>query len=254
MIFWKRFFQKNSSEIPIIEGKIEIFCRHCLFSTISQHKNRFPRYSRQACYQNLIETVDREKANLTFILDLGGSGKRIDHFLPSTEKVIEIREGSESGSFLRLLEYVISLNLPPETILYFVEDDYLHRPGWMEVLKEGFTIPHIDYVTLYDHKDKYFSPSYQRLQSKIFATQSSHWRSTPSTTQTFAVKYKTLLRDLSIHRKYSSKGKISQDHQKFCHLNKKGAMLISSIPGWSTHCEPQFASPGFEWEELFKER
>ena len=32
----------------------------------------------------------------------------------------------------------------------FLEDDYLHRPGWCDVLMEGFTVDNDSYVTMYD--------------------------------------------------------------------------------------------------------
>ena len=38
-----------------------------------------------------------------------------------------INEGNEAGSFLRTLEIVESLGYDDDTIIYFVEDDYLHR-------------------------------------------------------------------------------------------------------------------------------
>ena len=133
-----------------------------------------------------------------------------------------------------MLDYVTNKKFHPDTILYFVEDDYLHLPGWLDVLLEGFSIPEADYVTLYDHKDKYFFPMYKELKSRLFATRSCHFRETPSTTQTFATRFKTLLRDLPIHQKYSEGRDISQDHEKFLELGRQGATLISSIPGWST--------------------
>lgn len=232
-------------------GKIEVFVRHCGFSSISQHKQRFPGFSRELCHRNLLETIDRTKANITFFFD---AAKRdlASHFLKTTP-VIEISEGTESGSFLRLLDYVTKLPLHPETILYFVEDDYLHRPFWTEVLFEGFSLPGVDYVTLFDHRDKYFDPMYRKLTSRLFVTPSCHWRSTPSTTQTFAVRFKTLLQDIAIHRKYSTGCPISKDHAKFLHLQRRGSLLISSIPGWSTHVEPPFASPCTDWEALLSQ-
>lgn len=245
---WRFFFPENKA-VSSYGGKIEVFSRHCIFSSISAHKKRLSGFSRELCYKNLIQTIDRDKANLTFFIDLADKS-RDGHFLK--EEAIEVREGSEAGSFLRLLVYVSKLKLHPETILYFVEDDYLHRPGWVDILKEGFEIPGVDYVTLYDHKDKYFFPLYDSLKSKIFITKSTHWRTTPSTTQTFATKFKTLMRDLSIHRRYSLNRKISKDHEKFSYLGKKGAILISPIPGWSTHAEPDFASPLFDWEKFLK--
>ncbi len=190
--------------------------------------------------------MDPKKAKITFFLDVA---KGTDHFLPK-ENVIEINEGTESGSFLRMLDYVASKKFHPDTILYFVEDDYLHRPGWLEVLLEGFSIPEADYITLYDHKDKYFAPMYKELKSRLFATNSCHWRETPSTTQTFATRFKTLVRDLPIHQKYSEGRDISQDHEKFLELGRQGATLISSIPGFSTHAEPEFASPCINWESF----
>ena len=246
---WQKMFGYKAVPLPSYEGKIEVFSRHCIFSSISQHKKRIPGFSHRECYCNLLETIDRDKARLTFFLDVA-RGFREEHYL-SNESVVEINEGTEAGAFLRLLEHVSQLQLHPETILYFVEDDYLHRAGWVDILLEGFKVPGAEYVTLYDHKDKYFFPAYSGLKSRVFATASCHWRTTPSTTQTFATRFKTLLRDLPIHRKYSENRKISADHAKFLHLQKKGAMLISSIPGWSTHAEPEFSSPCIDWETIF---
>ena len=107
-------------------GKLEVFVRHCFFSTISQHKKRFPDFSREKCHQNLINTIDKAKANLTFFLD---TAKGQDHFIKREENVIEIQAGSEATSFLKLLDHIESLSLHPDTVLYFVEDDYLHRAG-----------------------------------------------------------------------------------------------------------------------------
>jgi len=173
-------------------------------------------------------------------------------FLKSERNILEIHEGTEAGSFLRLLEYIANLNLHPEAIVYIVEDDYLHRPGWIPVLLEGFKISNVDYVTLYDHKDKYFL--YPELKSHVFATRSCHWRTTPSTTNTFATRYKTLMRDLLVHQQFSKGRSVTADHQKYCQLHSQGAILISCLPAWSTHAEPMFASPCIQWEQYFNFR
>jgi len=246
----RRLFFNNESSSAVPE-KIEIFSRHCIFSSISSHKKRFPGFSREACYRNLIETLDPNKTNLTFWLDTA-HGTIEDHFLKDEKRypVLSVQEGSEAGSFLSLLDYLERNPLDPNTIVYLVEDDYLHRPGWTDVLLEAFQLPGIDYATLYDHKDKYFFPEYKKLNSHIFVTPSCHWRTAPSTTHTFAVRYKTLQKHMAIHRRFSKGRKISADHQKFCHLQKKGATLISSIPAWSTHAEPEFASPCIDWQTI----
>jgi len=240
-MFWKR------------KPKIEVFVRHCNFSEVSQHKNRLAGFTRQKCYDNFLSTLDRKKVNVTYLIDTFHASEKPHFILEQTEfPVIEIKEGSETGSFLRLLDHAASLNLDPETIVYFLEDDYLHKDGWVEVLLEGFTIPGISYATLYDHRDKYMLPDYKDLTAKIFHTSSCHWRTTPSTTNTYAMKYQTLMDHLPIHRQFSLGRKISADHEKFLELGRQGAVLISSIPGWSTHVEQDLTSPCFDWEFFFQ--
>lgn len=233
------------------ERKIEVFVRHCHFSSISAHKKRIPSLTREVCFENFMETADEKRVNVTLLLDTFHPMDR-PHFVKNQTrfKVIEISEGTESGSFLRLLQHVESLGLHPDTIVYFLEDDYMHRSGWPQILQEGFTLPGVNYVTLYDHKDKYFLENYKDLHSKIFHTDSCHWRTTPSTTNTFAMRYKTLMRDLPIQRKFSEGVKISKDHEKFCELVQRGALLVSPLPGWSTHTEIAYASPCYDWEKM----
>jgi hypothetical protein len=230
---------------------VEVFVRHCHFSAISQHKVRYPGFTRKKAYENLLSTLNKECVNVTYFLDTFHPVSE-PHFVKQQNRfpVVEIREGSETGSFLKLLEHVSQLKLDPETIVYFLEDDYFHQAGWIDVLLEGFSLPGIDYVTLYDHRDKYFHPNYQALQSKLYHTASCHWRTTPSTTNTYAMRFKTLLRDLEIHRAFSLGRTISADHEKFCKLTSLGSVLISPIPGWSTHAELEFASPCVNWDKL----
>lgn len=243
----KRLFRSPAS------SKIEVFVRHCHYSSISQHKQRISGFSRQKCLQNLLDTIDLNKANLTFLLDTFYPMEET-HFLWQQDDfpIIEIKEGSEAGSFLCMMEIVLQANFSPDTIIYFLEDDYLHRPGWLDILVEGFTLPRVDYVTLYDHRDKYKFDVYQTLESRIMHTQSCHWRTTPSTTNTYAMKKATLERDATIHRAFSENRQISADHEKFITLAKKGATLISSIPGWSTHVESEHLSPCYSWETLLE--
>lgn len=235
-----------------IHGKIEVFARHCIVSKISQHKKRFDGYSREKCFQNLLSTIDRGQANLTLILD-SFYGKPEEHFLAGFphEKIVSIQGGTEALSFLLLLDYIASLPMHPDTVVYIVEDDYLHRPGWVDLMREGFLLPGVDYLTLFDHRDKYFLPTYSKLTSRLMISPHSHWRTTPSTTNTFAVRFGTLLEDLQVHQRFSRKRAISADHAKFCTLLRKNRILISPIPGWSTHCELEYASPLVPWESFF---
>ena len=244
------FFWSKERTFPPIQGKIEIFARHCLYSEVSQKKERLAGFSREKCFENFLSTLDRTKANVTFLLDIA-KGEKESHFLHRypQENLVCFEGGTESLAFLRLLDHIASLKLHPDTAIYIVEDDYLHKPGWIDVLLEGFSLP-ADYLTLYDHRDKYCSPIYSKLTSRLFISPRSHWRTTPSTTNTFAVRFGTLLLDLPVHRHFSRNRSISADHAKFCFLTRRGRLLISPIPGWSTHCEPEYASPCVDWEEM----
>lgn len=246
------FLNKAIATLIGKQAPIKIFVRHCYSSDASQHKERFIGFSRKRCYQNLIDTIDTEDVGVTFFLDSARASSN-KHFLKEQKRfpVIDIHAGTESASFLAMLDYVIKQKMDPETLIYFLEDDYLHKTGWLSILREGFSIPSIDYVTLYDHKDKYAVAEYPNLRSRIFHTKSCHWRTTPSTTNTYAMRFQTLKRDLAIHRAYSENVFITKDHAKFTTLAEQGAILISSIPGYATHAEPAFASPCADWQSYF---
>lgn len=237
------FFRKKRAPKAPLEPVIEVFVRHTPFSPASNHKKRPAFFDKERCYQNLIATAD-ERVRLTHILDTA-HGK--DHFLSG--QGVEIKGGTEAQSFLALIDYVSSLKLQPNTLIYFVEDDYMHRNGWVDVLFEAFELP-IDYATLYDHSDKY--KVYPKLFSKIFVSPSCHWRTSPSTTNTYAMRFSTFQEDFWIHRRFSLARKVTADHDKFCFLRRKGRVLVSSMPGWSTHADPEHLSPCIDWEPYFK--
>ena len=238
------FFRRNPQVLSPVEPIIHCFVRHATYSSASLHKKRPLNFNHEACHHNLLKTAD-SRVKFTYFLD---HKKKRDHFIK--DQAILIEEGTEAGSFLRMLEHVESLNLKPNTIIYFLEDDYVHREGWVDALFEAFSLG-VDYVTLYDHSDKY--TAYPKLRSKIFVTPSCHWRTSPSTTNTYAMRFSTLIRDLSIHRRFSLNRKVSSDHDKFCFLAKKGKTLISAVPGFSTHADPEFLSPCIDWTNYFEE-
>lgn len=218
--------------------KIEIFLRQCYHSPNSQIPNRKrPEwFNKEIALNNLLSTIDTDLANLNIIYDNYFGVSEPQSFCSFSE----ITAGTEAASFLETLEIIMSKNFSDDTIIYFLEDDYLHRTGWCNVLLEAFELP-IKYVTLYDHLDKYLH--YPDLQSKIYATKSAHWRTTPSTTNTYACKMGQLRNDIEIHRRFSIGRDISDDNGKFLELGG----LVSSLPGYSTHCD-DYMSPTINWE------
>jgi len=234
--------------------KIKIFARHCKFSSNSANKPRPSFFTREGCFNSFLNTMD-EDCELTVCFDgiVSGSG----HFLENQKyngkfKLVEKDGGNDGKSFLNLLKTVTESNFSDDDIIYFVEDDYLHNIGWAKILKEGFKFIDVDYITLYDHNDKYFFPMYEELLAKVGVTPSVHWKTIPNTTNTYACLGKTLRRDYSTHVKYCDVvGGLTRDFDKFAKFATEGRTLINPLPGYSTHCEPQYMSPVINWEEIF---
>ena len=235
--------------------KIEIFFRQCYYSKLQElsDRSRPEWFNKIKVFENFKNTIDTSLVNYTIVYDefYGSIGRT---HLASEKNVEVINCGSECDSFLRTLEIIQSRNFDDDQIIYFLEDDYLHLPGWCDMILEGFTL-NPSYITLYDF-DFFIEKGYL---SEIFITDNSHWRAVPATTNTFACKYKTLIEDLSIHQKYSSSDAIkeqdgfhfSKDYEKFWELgNEHKKYIISPMPGWSTHCDNNHLSPIIDWGEV----
>lgn len=230
--------------------KIKIFVRHCNSSSNSIGKSRPEWFSRKKCWDNLLTTIDKD-TDVTVMFD---GEPNEEHFLYNDTRnytLIKKHGGNDGQSFLNLVEYVYEQNIDDDTILYFVEDDYYHKPGWTSIMREGFEYIGVDYITLYDHADKYFLPMYNDLQSKIITTPSIHWRTIPSTTNTYAMLAKTFKKHYNTHVEYCDLEKgYTRDHDKFMKLWEIGSNLISCIPGYSTHCETEYLSPCIDWSKI----
>jgi len=235
---------------------IEVFIRHCYYSKIQELPDRIRPswFNKIKVFENFKNTLNSNLINYTIVYDeFYGS---IDKTFLAKEKNVEIIKcGNECDSFLETLEIIQSKNLSDDTIVYLLEDDYLHRPGWSEVMLEGFEIKS-HYLTLYDF-DFFIAKGWL---CEIFTTPSSHWRAVPATTNTFACKYKTLIEDMEIQKEYSIYGiremdeySYSRDYNKFWELQKQERYLISPMPGWSTHCDENHISPIIDWKKVMND-
>lgn len=229
---------------------IRIFQRHCNFSTQSAHKPRPTWFDREKIFDSFISTLD-ERVDYTAFHD-SGNGSIEEHFLQNKNvNKVSMLGGNDAQSFLNVLNYIVKQKYDNNDIIYFLEDDYLHKAGWIDIMLEGFEYIGADYYTLYDHPDKYYLQMYESLQSKIIATPSVHWRTTPSTTNTYACKFETLKKHFNIHVRYCDLvEKWTKDHDKFTHLWSVGSNLVSCIPGYSTHVEGNMLSPTINWSEI----
>jgi len=199
--------------------------------------------SKEVCFRSYVEAFGLH--GLSVFID----GDEKPGWLPERVPVNFLHGLGNSGSCWYVLQQALCLG--DDTTVYLAEDDYLYRPACGHILLEGFQTG-ADYVTLYDHPDKYVgrskkdNPLAATETSRLFVTDSSHWRTSNSTTMTFAAKVGTLRQDADVMRRHLQKAK-PKDFRMFQTLAKAGRMLVSAIPGIATHCVPGFMSPLTDW-------
>ena len=162
--------------------------------------------------------------------------------------------GHGAGTFNLALDEALTFD--DDEIVYFIENDYLHKPESQKIVKEGFELG-ASFVSLYDHPDKYLDPSKGgnpyceggAEETRVYLTKSTHWKITNSTTMTFAAKVSTLKRCQSILRKYTQ-GSYPEDFKMFLELRSSNELLITPLPGYATHGETAWLSPLIDWSKL----
>lgn len=216
-----------------------------------------PEYvTKKNCLLNFLKHFHLVDVEITIIADKVSEEtvQWLDQDIASRIGVNYIRTnfGFGSKAYIKVLE--MAIELPDNEEIYFVEDDYIHREKSFQTLREGLEIA--DYVTLYDHPDKYL-PREQMgnplvkdggEDTKVFVTRSTHWKITNSTPMTFAVRAKTLKQDKEIHYHFCE-GTMTDSYRMFLRLREKGRKLISCLPAKATHGELQWLSPLVDWRK-----
>lgn len=163
-----------------------------------------------------------------------------------------VKVGHGAGTFNLALDLALTYN--DDEIVYFIENDYLHTSDAKKILEEGFDIG-ASFVSLYDHPDKYLAPDRGgnpycdggAEDTRVYLTNNSHWKITNSTTMTFAAKVKTLKENEKILRDFTNETH-PHDFQMFLKLRENNKLLITPIPGRSTHGETAWLSPLIKWK------
>jgi hypothetical protein len=171
---------------------------------------------------------------------------------PNSIETVSVGHGA--GTFNLALDY--ALTLPDDEIVYFIENDYLHKPNSDKILQEGFELE-ASFVSLYDHPDKYKGSDQGgnpycedgAEDTRVYLTDLCHWKITNSTTMTFASKVSTLKRVEPILRKHTV-GTHPNDFHMFLELRENNELLITPIPGYSTHGETAWLSPLTDWSKI----
>lgn len=170
-------------------------------------------------------------------------------------EVINIDTKSNGFSFRKVYEDACLLK--DDDLVYFLEDDYLHKEESLSILVDAAKCNYSDYITLYDHPDKYdnnktgvnpFCSDFGET-TKVFKTNTHHWKITNSTTMTFAAFADVLKRDKNVFWKYTETG-YPYDFDIFMELINQNKYLSSPIPSLSTHGETNFLASFTDWEKV----
>ncbi len=240
-----------------------------------------PYASKFQCLENAIKEFG---ADFIFVIADNCSPQTVE-FIKSKKLAFEETSLGNLDSFQYMIKEKI-LQEDDNTLVYLLEDDYLHRPGSKKIMLEGLSIA--DYVSLYDHPDQYFLHNnhgtilnFRKIRPcRLMFTKSSHWRVAGSTPMTFACRVGTLREDCPVFFKYRSKSKKRpKSFYVFTHLTRlrkinplyyfltkgsknllfivlanyfrsKKRILVTSVPGYSSHCHENLESPVIDWSAI----
>jgi len=224
--------------------KIYIYYRHT-----SNHivRNRPSWFSFENCWKNLLNTTyKKENINITLALD-GDINNDFTKNYKDRFTLFPTDYNSSLISYRELLKHIKGIKMDKDDLIYFVENDYLHIDNWVDKVIDLFSCyKTLNYVSLYDHNDKYM-PGYDDLVSKIITSNTHHWRTTPSTCGTFIMTRDLFDKDIDVWE--STVG----DHNTFMYLNQeRQRYVLTPIPGLATHCMGGLMSPTIDWELLKK--
>lgn len=221
-------------------------------SDAGYNKIKPPYIDNEKCLRNAVQVF--KDADWAIIAD-NCSSETLTMVEDITDCNIEIVSvGHGAGTFNLALDK--ALEYQDDEIVYFIENDYLHKPESLKALTEGLDLG-AAFASLYDHPDKYLDPRKGgnpyceggAEDTRVYLTNTCHWKITNSTTMTFAAKVSTLRRTEEVLRKHTS-GTHPNDFHMFLELREKGELLVTSIPGYSTHGETAWLTPLTDWSKV----
>lgn len=258
-------------------NKIHIYLRQ--FSGLRKNPDRPKWFEPEKVFVNLLKTINRDACDLTicferkedydsyFVKKYENEGFKLVFIDTKNIKRQTLFDEPWSHSVAATSEIILkdieNNKIKENDLIYILEEDYLHLPGWVEMTLDLFNTYTLnnDYVCLYDHNDKYiFTQSeevlnkynlekhwgmYRGLKSEIITSNYRHWRALPNCGLSMILSKDLFLRDKEIWLKGYSDCEIGY------HLSTKhGTKFWTPIPSLSTHCINPFVAPIINWEKV----
>lgn len=213
-------------------------------------------FTYEVCFRNILSTIrsDPQAQRVTFTIMFDGSVEKFQedfvsryHANPDLGLQLQfLAAGSDKVSAFLTLHHIAAQKHDDGDLVYMVENDYMHRPGWVSRLFELYESKlQFNYVSLYDHADKYFLAMYEGLEARIHHTANQHWRTAPSTCGSFIATAAQFRQDFDVMTSglpdYAFFQSVVNDRQR---------VLLTPVPGLSTHCMAGYLSPTVRWEDF----
>lgn len=227
------------------------------FSDKGYPKNKLPLVNNENCFRNFCSNfLENNLTNLILIEDNceQSTSEKFNVIIKQVNigdcPVVLRTNVGNAGSFNYALD-IATREFSDNEVVYFPEGDFIHAPHSRKILEEGYDLlgAQVDYVTLYAHPDKEMPENIK--EEYIFRSASTYWRSCISTVMTCSAKVKTLKNDYNIIKKWTT-GPHPKDHEMFSELRANGRLLISPMPGYSTHGESDWLSPFRDWNNILE--
>lgn len=193
------------------------------------------------------------------VVDDGSSSETIDRMLSLMDtrgvsgEIVSV-DGQGNGDSLKTTYEWAKRNA--EDLIFFIEDDYLHKPEMMWEMNQFFYIckhrPGMDHLVLHpcDYPDRYTRALYK---SWILLGHSRHWRSIQHTTCTFMLHKSTLLEHWDKYMAFTEYGKkpgVTEDNT--INLVYRTVPCFSPMPTLSVHLQyKSVMSPYIDWKSMW---
>lgn len=218
-------------------------------------------FAKLLCLHSLLQSVQyvQPPANIVFINDGHMPNDRL-WIMQSHGKIVSLEGIGNSQSYRVALD--MALQLPDDQIVYFAEDDYLYTPSAFTQMLDLFRdLPVINYVTPYDHPDRYTRTDDARGGfSRVYIAGGMHFRTVESTCMTYGARVKSLRSDAWIHRLFT-KFNTPRDRgmwRMILGLKQYGLKfpkrtLVGPIPSLATHMVSTLMAPNVDWQAVSSE-
>ena len=198
-------------------------------------------YSKQKCLNSFLDAVEfagNEVSQVIFLHD--GDGQILLNEIPDKYEIRKTFVKSNLGSLNETFDIADEIG----GSIYFVEDDYLHKPE--SILEIAKALPELKLVTGYDHSEKHTRRYHNEYSFDTIKRTSGIWETAEFACCTYAVDesiYKTIaptIRKIGLW-----------DIKLFETLARMGYSLWTPNPGLTTQVD-SYMSPGVDWEEFNK--